>query len=323
MNIVKNAELAAIDIGTNSIRLIICELEKFGKTIVRIKKTKITRLGQKVDQNKKILDQAIKRTIDVLLNYQFIIRERKIKKVKVVATSAVRDASNGVKVINNFEKIIGYPIEIIDGRKEAELSFMGATSYLKDDARDLDLPEEFKKPSKNRFLVVDIGGGSTEFIAGKKGKVENICSLDIGSVRLTERLVKHDPPDQREINVLEKTTRQEIKPLVDDFGPIKRIIGVAGTYTTLAAINLKMENYDPALIHLLTLKLSEIEEIKTWLASIKLADRKKITGLEPRRADVIIAGTIIGAEVLRLFGHKSMNVSERDLLDGLILSMTG
>ncbi len=300
--------LASIDIGTNSVRLMVVEKrESCLKTLYR--GTKITRLGEGVNKKQVLSDSAIERTILVLKEYKEIVEDYGAEKIKVAATSAMRDSKNALVFIGKVKKEVGLNVGILTGKEEAECSFLGATYGYQQDYQSI--------------LVIDIGGGSTELILGSPGCLEEIFSLNIGSVRLTEMFVKHDPPLESEIRLIEDYVCSVGKKSFESIGKKKDLfcMGLAGTITTLSAISQRMEIYDSERIHGSKLSFSEIKKILNYLLSKNLTERKNIAGLESGRVDIIIAGAVILKEVMRNLALEEIIVSECDILDGLILSM--
>jgi len=299
--------LASIDIGTNSTRLMVAE-KKEGCLKTLYRGAKITRLGEGIDAKGVLSDAAMERTIMALKKYKQMVEDNNAVKMSIVATSAVRDATNSQIFIDRAKKEVDLDVSVLAGKEEARLSFLGAT-HCHGDNRPI--------------LVVDIGGGSTELIFGKPGHIEKIFSLDIGSVRLTEMFVKNDPPLINEVESIKEHIYLAGKKIYKKIGGRKDLLGVglAGTITTLSAVSQNMEVYDPKKIHGSTLLLSEIERILKIFLSKNLSERKIIVGLESERADIIISGTLILTGIMKGLGLKEMMVSEHDILDGLILSI--
>lgn len=311
----EDLRLAAVDIGTNSVRLLIIQFEQGNlKTISR--RVKITRLGEKVNQNKTLADGAISRTITVLREYQREIEAKKVQGVRVATTSAAREAKNVGRFLARLRRETGFEVDILSGKEEAQLAFLGVTS-------DHEL-----RTTNGLLLVIDIGGGSTELILGRGRSLEKLYSLDIGCVRLTEMFLKTDPPTAEEIKQAKDYIRRIIKNVILEIKHLRimnhesriMIIGVAGTITTLVAVKKKMKVYDSSKIHGSKLTKSDITKILELFLSKPLGERKKIVGLEPARADIIIAGVLILQEILSCLGVKEIVISEHDILDGLILS---
>lgn len=300
--------LASIDIGTNTIRLLIADVVGDNLKDIR-RQAVITRLGQGVDKTRRFSSEAMERTLEVIADYKKVLEEAGVESVRVVATSAARDAENGQEFVDEVKNRFGFDVLVLSGMEEAMWAFLGATS-------DFPFPKPYSRP-----VIIDIGGGSTELAYGQGMSLQKIFSLDIGSVRLTEMFVKSDPPSSEEIESVKSYVQEKVASPIEEIVKADSdliAIGVAGTITTLSAIKQKMEVYDPGKIHLSTLTVEEIRDMLDQLMSVSLEDRKKIPGLEPKRADVIVAGTVITLEILERLGLDKLTVSERDLLDGLI-----
>jgi exopolyphosphatase/guanosine-5'-triphosphate,3'-diphosphate pyrophosphatase len=296
--------VAAVDCGTNSTRLLISD----GVNTIERRMT-ITRLGQGVDKNRALAPEAIARTIAALEEYRILMDKHGVEKVRVAATSAARDASNRNDFFDAAEKVLGARPELLSGDDEARISFAGATA-------DLD-------PSDGPFLVLDIGGGSTELIVGST-EPQAARSLDLGSVRITEQLLHGDPPQPDELSNAVGYVRDELEDLRRQL-PIleggRTLVGVAGTITTVAAVEQGLKEYDRDRIHHFVLTKPAAEDVFRTLATEPLADRKYNPGLDPGRADVIVGGCIILVCVMRVFGFSECLVSEADILDGLVMSL--
>lgn len=300
--------LAAIDIGTNSTRLLIADYgDGAFKTIEKL--TEITRLGEGVDEGRVLLKEAMERTAQVAINFAERARLKGASEISVIATSAVRDAKNSREFKEMILEKSGLKLKILSGQEEAAAAFTGATSA---------------KGDQEKSLVIDIGGGSTELVFGRRGEVTRAESFDFGSVRLTEMFLKSDPPLESElyamvdyVNLLAKELFEEAKSW-----PSYLAIGVAGTITSISSISLKMERYDPCLIdgHILTLR--ETERIFNLLSKMSIKERKSLVGLDPKRADIIVAGVGILCELMKGLCLSELVVSERDILDGIIISMS-
>jgi exopolyphosphatase/guanosine-5'-triphosphate,3'-diphosphate pyrophosphatase len=297
--------VAAIDCGTNSTRLLVADDE--GRTVERL--MRITRLGRGVDGSGRLLPEAIARTVEVLEEYRGVMDRHGVAQVRMTATSAARDASNRDDFFAAAEAAVGSRPELLSGDDEARLSFAGATS-------DLD-------PADGPFLVVDIGGGSTELVVGTT-EPEGQLSLDIGCVRLTEKYLRSDPPRPEEL----ANTLQVIESFLDDVvrevpaaTDARRFVGLAGTVTTVAAVEIGLAEYDPEVIHHFVLTKEAAEDVFRTLATEALVDRVHNPGLEKERADVIVGGCCILVGVMRYFGFDECLVSERDILDGLVASL--
>jgi exopolyphosphatase/guanosine-5'-triphosphate,3'-diphosphate pyrophosphatase len=267
----------------------------------------ITRIGQGVDLTGRIDDEALERTVHVLDRYCRRARALHAGRIRVAATSAVRDAENRESLVEVVRADAGSELEVISGEREAGLSFLGAT-------RGLDAPAP--------FLVLDIGGGSTEFVLGTEEPVAAI-SVQMGSVRLTERLVANDPPTGKERRALREVVDfrlrevREVIPVQD----ARTLVAVAGTATTIRAIDLGLEFYDPEEIHRSTLTLKSAEAVLERLASMTTPERAALPVMAPGREDVIVAGATILVEVMLRWGFEEVVVSETDILDGLALEM--
>jgi exopolyphosphatase/guanosine-5'-triphosphate,3'-diphosphate pyrophosphatase len=300
--------LAAIDVGTNSTRLLVASPDGKGgfTTLERI--NKITRLGQDVNRTKVLAPEAIERTLTVLREYRDVMDHFGVEKVRITATSAARDSANRDDFFDPAEQIIGTRPELLSGDEEGKLSFLGATSEL--DAAD------------GPFLVVDIGGGSTEFIVGTT-ELEAVLSVDIGCVRLTESELLHDPPQPEELSIaisLVDTYLDDVLRTIPAVGDAKTFVGLAGTITTVAAVEIGLAEYDRDKIHHFHLTHAAAEDVFRTLATEPLADRIHNPGLEEARADVIVGGLCVLVGIFRKLGFDECLVSEADILDGLIAS---
>lgn len=291
---------AAIDIGTNSCRLLIAQKRKETSFEILERELRITRLGEDVDFTKKLKKSAVNRVFEALKEYKEIIDGYQLNKVRVIGTSALRDVKNS-DLLSKQIRDIGLELEIVSGKKEAELNFKGAADNLGEN-----------------FLLIDIGGGSTEFIWSDKFGI-NYESLDLGCVRMTERFIS-DPKkniSDAEINTLKKYISALLKSKLELKRSLK-VKGVGGTITTLAAVYLKMEDYDSQKIEDTVITLSELKKINSQIYSLDLTERKKIKGLQPKRADIITAGLVILESILEYINIEELSVSDRDLLYGLL-----
>jgi exopolyphosphatase/guanosine-5'-triphosphate,3'-diphosphate pyrophosphatase len=297
------SKVAAVDIGTNSVRLLVVDEE--GRQLER--RMQITRLGQGVDTAGVLHPDAIERTVRVLAEYGALVRHHGAGRVRAAATSACRDAGNKDAFFDAAERALGARPELLPGEEEARLSFRGATVDL--DAK------------LGPFLVVDIGGGSTEFILGTTAP-EALVSVDMGCVRLTERHLSTDPPTQGELEACCSDVRRNLLEVrrVIDVARVRLMIGLAGTVTTLAALNAGLTRYDPAKTHHSRLRVAHVESWLSRLAAMPVAARRGVL-LEPARAEVIVGGAAELATVLREFRISELLVSESDILDGLAASL--
>jgi len=296
----KISKVAAIDCGTNSIRLLISE---DGREIIR--EMEIVKLGEGVDRTKNFSPIAVERTLTALRRFKALIDHHKVERVRFCATSATRDAQNRKIFTEPVESILGVAPEVIVGIEEARLSFLGATSEL--------------PISDAPFLVVDIGGGSTEFVLGERS-VQSAISVDIGCVRMTERHFTHDPPTEQEI----ASTRFDINRAIDQveievpISSARTLVAVAGTATTVAAAALKLPTYDREAIHGARISAERTFEISNWLLSMDKNERANLGFMHPGRVEVIAAGALVLAEILKRTGAREFVASERDILDGIV-----
>lgn len=296
---------AAIDCGTNSTRLLIW---REGATVDR--RMVITRLGAGVDRNGELDPAAVDRTLAVLRDYRAVMNDHGVENVRIAATSAARDARNRDAFFDAATEIVGARPELLGGDEEARLSFKGAVAELDGD----DGP----------FLVVDIGGGSTELAFGTS-EPEAVISVDIGCVRMTERWIHSDPPAPEELHAVVNVTTQYLEDVVREH-PVMReaktMVGLAGTVSTVAAVEIGLPVYDRDRIHHFVLTRAAAEDVFRTLATEARADRIHNPGLEEARADVIVGGTAVLVSVMRFFHASSLVVSEADILDGLARSIS-
>ena len=303
------AKVAAIDIGTNSVLLVIAATEA-GAPRPLLERATITRMGEGVDKTRQLAPAAVERNLACLRSYAADLRAHGSPPLDVVGTSALRDAHGADAFLDEAERILGVRPRVIAGDEEARLTFRGALSGLS---------------LHGRLLVFDIGGGSTELIVGDaagSAPPESRVSLDIGSVRLFERHAQSDPPSAEELARIEAQVRSALaaaEPLARAArGAPTTLVGVAGTVTTLKAVELGLSVYDAARVHGAILTLSAVEALYARLASLPLAERVKLPGLEPKRADVIVAGALIVRELLRAAGATQTVVSDRGVRFGLL-----
>ncbi len=302
--------VAAIDQGTNSIRLLVAEPDGRGGYRELARDMVITRLGEGVDETGRIAPDALRRTVEQLATYCRRARALHARRIRVGGTSALRDAANRDAYERAVRELAGAPLEVISGEHEAALSFLGATAGL--DVEGAGPP----------FFVLDIGGGSTEFVLGD-GEPSSSLSTRMGSVRLTERFLAADPPSPAELEAMAAAI-EIVLDGVETAVPVARartFVSVAGTATTLQAISLGLPSYDPERIHRTWLTLAEVERVLERLARMTNAQRAAIPVMAPGRGDVIVAGALVLARVMRRFGFERTLVSETDILDGLVLEM--
>jgi exopolyphosphatase/guanosine-5'-triphosphate,3'-diphosphate pyrophosphatase len=291
--------VAAIDQGTNTTRLLVADVDD-GRVEDVVARQEITRLGEGVDSRRRLLPLPIARVRNVLTDYRREAERLGAERTLLVATSAVRDAENGEAFLGEIEWSYGFTTQLLAGDDEAELTFRGVTS-----------DRRLERPT----LVLDIGGGSTELVVAGPEGLHSRLSVDMGSVRLTERFLRGDPPSAAELGACAGHVAASIPDdlVVDD------AIGVAGTITSLAAIDLGLDEYDRDRIHGHRLTLEAIEREVERLSLMPLVVRTGVTGLHPDRAPVIVAGGIIARETLSRLGLDALTVSERDILHGIAL----
>lgn len=293
---------AAVDCGTNSTRLLISD----GTTQLE-RHMRITRLGAGVDRTGRLDPESIERTLSVMRDYRAMMDRYQVAGIRIAATSASRDASNRDEFFGPATDILGAEPELISGEEEARLSFEGATADLAEGGRT---------------LVVDIGGGSTEFVVGIDG-VEESLSTDMGCVRMTEKYLHGDPPRPEELsNCLAEVTQHldDVAREVPGAAGAVRFVGLAGTVTTVAAVEIGLAEHDRDALHHFVLTREAAEDVFRTLATEAAEDRRHNPGLDPGRVDVIVGGCCILVGIFRYFGFSECIVSEADILDGLILS---
>jgi exopolyphosphatase/guanosine-5'-triphosphate,3'-diphosphate pyrophosphatase len=318
----KSRRLASLDLGTNSTRLLIADTDGVSTRTVE-RRMVITRLGQGVESSRRLMPEARQRTLAVLEEYGGLLRGSGVLEVTAAATSALRDCDESSVFLDLAEGVIGTRPRILSGEQEARASFLGAVSDL-----------DGRSPKSKPVLVFDIGGGSTELIAGELREARrltleagagelNVRSVDVGCVRMSERFLKSDPPSTVSIGRMESYIVQELKPAVADMlEPRPALaVGLAGTVTTLSGMKQGLDRYDAELIHRSRLSRAEVEELFRKLASAGVEERKRIMGLEPERADIIVGGAAVLRAVMDLTGFNEILVSEKDILDGLVLDL--
>ena len=299
--------VAAVDMGTNSTRLLVADVDGRGraaKLVTVERRTQITRLGQGVDRDRTLQPEAIERTLAALREYRGVIDELGVERVRATATSAARDASNRDALFDPTERVLGVRPELLAGEAEARLEFLGATAGLTE---------------PGPYLVLDVGGGSTELIVGTD-EPEGLVSVDVGCVRLTEQFLHSDPPTAEELSQAVSVVRDQLADVGRQL-PAARLaptlVGTAGTVWTLAAIELGVDAARSDLIDHFRLTKAAAEDVFRTLATEPIARRRHNPGLEPGRVDVIVGGAIVVVSVMRHWGFDSMLVSEADILDGL------
>jgi exopolyphosphatase/guanosine-5'-triphosphate,3'-diphosphate pyrophosphatase len=298
--------VGTIDIGTNTVLLLIAEdaVGAAAGSLVAVEEhATITRLGQGVDRTRRLSDEAIARTRECLESYAAIVRDAHVDAVDIVGTSAMRDAEGGAVLVEACRTLFGVPARVLSGDEEAEVTFRGSLSGIEGLASEV--------------CVFDIGGGSTEVVFGRPGERPTFAkSFDVGSVRLTERVVPGDPPSHDDLERLEQAATALLADCPRALAGATAV-GIAGTMTTLTAVHLGLETYDGSRVHGATLTLPELEAVVTKLAALPLAERSLVHGLEPKRADVIVAGGFVPLAVLRALGKDAVRISDRGVRWGL------
>jgi exopolyphosphatase / guanosine-5'-triphosphate,3'-diphosphate pyrophosphatase len=300
------SRIAAVDLGTNSTRLLVADVDD-GRISDLARETRITRLGEGVDERRRLLPGPIARVRNVLTDFRRSAESLGAERTLAIATSAVRDAENGEAFLGEIEWSYGFATRLLSGHEEALMTFRGVTS---------------DRSLEQGTVIVDIGGGSTEFVAGGRDGIRWHDSLDIGSARLTERFLHSDPPTEAELGAGAAAVRALLAQRV----PYKirsdtlSAIGVAGTITTLGALALGLEEYDRDRVDGSELSAPALEAQLQRLASVQLEERRRLRPLDPDRAPVIVGGAVIVREVLAFFSLDKLEISERDILDGAALA---
>jgi exopolyphosphatase / guanosine-5'-triphosphate,3'-diphosphate pyrophosphatase len=298
--------LAAIDVGSNSVRLYVAEVEASGGFRQLDRDLAITRLGEGVDRNRALGDEPLRRTLEAIGRYAARAHELGAERIRMAATSAVRDAKNQDEFFDGVRELTGTDAEVLSGDREAHLSFLGATHELTEGAP---------------YLVLDIGGGSTEFVVGDR-EPESWISIDVGSGRLTERHIRSDPPADAELDSVCSDAESAVEQAIRAVGTSARtLVGLAGTITTIAALVLGLKEYDRERIHHARLDALQVEEAAAMLNAMTVEERRRLPVMPRGREEVIVAGAQILVEVMEGFGFEEVLVSEADILDGLVLDL--
>ncbi len=305
--------VATIDVGTNTVLLLVADRRSYGSLVAVEERATITRLGEGVDVARRFSTQALERTQACLDDYATVVRSLGADRVAVVGTSAMRDAGGGESLRARIEASFGVPARVVSGEEEARLTFRGALGGLPiGDRRDL--------------AVFDIGGGSTEVVLGRldggRALIEYSSSFDVGSVRLTERHVRTDPPSPTDRATLARVAHEafvSVPPLTSGHAPV----GIAGTITTLAAVSLGLSEYDGARVHGHAMSRDELQRVVAELASMPVDARRLVAGMEPKRADVIVAGGFIALALLEHWNAGEVLVSDRGVRWGLAEELAG
>jgi len=305
----RTMRLAGVDIGTLTCRLLIADLLPGGRLKEVRSERRILRLGEGVDQTKQLSVVAMDRVLQCLREWREMIDASSVDAAAAVATSAVRDAENRDEFLDRVKREAGFEVEIITGEEEAWRTMLGISSGL--------------SVGVTGVLALDIGGGSTEFILDRPGQKPVVRSIDVGVVRLCERLLHHDPPTDEEVRQAREWVTRETKAAVASMGSYQTatFVGTAGTITSLAAMAQKLSTYEPARIHNYQLKLSTIQELEQTLLSRKKTDRAGLPGLEKGREEVIVAGAIIIRTVMETLGMSAVLVSDLGLREGVLLDL--
>ena len=301
--------LVGIDIGTLTCRLFIADLIP-GQPLKKLHSDRrILRLGEGVDQTKRLSLAAMDRTMACLQEWQTVINSYHVEATAVVATSAVRDATNRQEFLERVKREAGFDVEVITGDEEARRTLLGIRAGLPTGVTDI--------------LALDIGGGSTEFILDRPGQEPIVRSIDIGVVRLCERVLRHDPPTDEEVGRARAWVRQETEGAVADMGDYRQatFIGTAGTMTSLAAMAQQLKSYESARIHNYVLRLETIRALEQTLLSRTKANRVGLPGLEKNREEVIAAGAIIIRTIMETLGQHSVLVSDLGLREGVLIDL--
>jgi exopolyphosphatase/guanosine-5'-triphosphate,3'-diphosphate pyrophosphatase len=302
---VAGVRVAVLDMGSNSTRLLVADIEHGSVEEVERRST-VTRLGRGVDTSGQLAEEAIEEVCDTIAGYIDLYEPLKPDVVTAIATSAARDATNAGAFTGELRERFALSARVLGGAEEARLTYLGACSG---------------RPGCDRLLVVDIGGGSTELIVGSDDEISFYASLQAGTVRHTERHISHDPPTAAELEAL----AADVAGLIDtelegvDLAQAKQGIAVAGTPTSLAAVDQRLDPYDPNLVHGYRLPIASIQHMLSEMSAMPLAERLRLPGLHPGRAPTIVAGVVILTQVMRAFGLSEIEVSEHDILYGAAL----
>src|SRR5579884_1424972 len=301
------AVLAGIDIGTNTFRLLVAEMND-ARALREIGSAKeITRLGEGFSIQKAFLPEAVERSIATLKRFKEILQKYRIDDLIVVGTSAVREAQNREDFLKEVKRQTGFDVQVISGEEEALCTFLGVNMVMQNQTEPM--------------LVMDIGGGSTEFIGAEGDSPNILLSTELGVVHLTEKYLKSDPPTAEELKSLRLAIDKVIKPIGYHFPPKGILVGTAGSITTLAAIDQKMTSYDPQKVNRYPLSRAAIERIFRELSGMPLEQRRKTLGLEKGREDIILTGAMILLAVMELFGYDPIYVSDYGLREGVLIHL--
>lgn len=305
--------VAVVDIGTNSTRLLIAEVDPASNSSVQelLRRSQVTRLGAGVDASGKLSEEAMSRVFATLDRYRKEMDSHEVERNLAVLTSAVRDAANGAEFAERVREDYGLDAKVLKGEEEAQLTFLGAMSG--------------RPAAEEPTVVIDIGGGSTEFVVGTGRTAGFHVSLHAGVVRMSERHIHSDPPPPDELQALSQDVRETLLDGLpaDERAPVKRGIAVAGTATSAAAIDQELDPYDPKRVHGYILELATVELLLARLADMDEEARRNVVGLHPDRAPTIVAGMILLSEAMHVFELEQIEVSEHDILYGGALRLAG
>ena len=304
--------VAVVDVGTNSTRLLIAEVQDGGSDVeALVRRSQVTRLGHGVDASGTLDPDSVERTWRVLEGYREEIDEHRCEANLAVLTSAVRDASDGAEFARRLRDELSLDAKVLSGDEEAQLTFLGAMAG--------------RPAAVEPTVVIDIGGGSTEFVVGTGRTAGFHVSTPAGVVRMSERHIRGDPPRSHELQALREDTRAVYLEHLPEYerAPIKRGIAVAGTATSAASIELELDPYDPARVHGHELLLATVELLEARLAEMTEDQRREVVGLNPDRAPTIVAGMILLSEAMKVTGLEQVEVSEHDILYGGALRLAG
>jgi exopolyphosphatase/guanosine-5'-triphosphate,3'-diphosphate pyrophosphatase len=307
---------AAIDIGTNTVLMLVADVNEDGTFRVVTDRAEIPRLGEGVDGTRSLSAAGVERALKVLIEYVRVCERLGVGEIAAVGTSALRDARNTKRFIARLKRELNLSLRVLSGAEEAAYSYLSVREGLRLDAREI--------------LAADVGGGSTEFIRAKNGKLQDWASLDLGSVRLTERYLRSDPASGEECARLVEAVDASLGKLREDWGGSSTeahsksgssrttLVGIAGTFTTLAAVEKGLRSYSHSEVHGSRVTRAEVERQARLYRSKTLAERRQIAGLEPERADVILAGTLLIERIMRCFGADDVVVSDQGIRYGLL-----
>lgn len=303
------AVVAGIDLGTNTVRLLVARFGDKSPFEELYSEQRITRLGQDLRRAGRLVPEAIERTVAAIGDFKAMADRFQVDRMAVIATSAVRDALNRGEFIDRVRERTGYEVQVIDGDREALLSYKGIRMTLDGHSDNL--------------LIVDIGGGSTEYVSVSKGRISGAVSINMGVVHFTDGYLRSDPPTEEEITVVRGEVRRLLAENARHMSTVDstRFVGTAGTVTTLAAIHQGLAEYDPSKINNYTISRGEIGRMFEFLRAIPIKERSDIPGLAPGREDLIIAGTVILMESMDYFALNELVVSDYGLREGLVLDL--